>query len=402
MAQMPTGRTLVLTCDPAFPPVSGADLRNYQNARTAAQFGPVLLVSVKPQDERMTPDGGIRTAALTQENEPHAGSLVLWRTSVEMRIPRPALPRLLAMVREFRPDTIIVEGIPLFALLEHLRPLTRRLILDMHNVELALAAQVRSGKSPFRRLLPFAWSDRGRIQRLERQALTIVDRVWVCSDLDREKLNTLFDTAIPVDIVPNGIPRFEEMPASLAPLAGQDGGWPVMLFVGHLGYQPNIVAAERLALSILPLVRQALPSARVILAGRYPKPAVQNLASLPGVELVANPEDLSGLFLRSHFSVIPLSAGGGTRIKILEAMAWGLPVAATSLAAEGQGFTDNEEIVISDSDEGLAGLIVALCSDPERLERQRRQAWETVRLHFAPSSIESAVRKGFGLPGSDR
>ena len=135
----------------------------------------------------------------------------------------------------------------------------------------------------------------------------------------------------------------------------------------------------------------------MILSGRSPKPAVQNLASLPGVELVANPEDLSGLFLRSHFSVIPLSAGGGTRIKILEAMGWGVPVVATSLAAEGQGFTDREEIVISDTDEGLASLIVALCSDPGRLERQRRMACEQVRLRFGPSAIEGAVHKGFGL-----
>ncbi len=395
-AQIPPRRTLILTCDPAFPPVSGGDLRNFQNARAAAEFGPVLLVSVRPPTERVPLDSRVRTAALTRENEPRAKSLVRWRTSAEMRIPRPALPRLLAIVRKFRPDTIIVEG-ALFALLKHLRPLTRRLILDMHNIESALAAHLRPAKSLLERLLPFAWSDPGRIQRLERNALTIVDGVWVCSDQDREKLRFLFEPDIPVDIVPNGIPRFEEMPASLAPLPGKDDGWPVMLFVGHLGYQPNIVAAERLALNILPLVRQKFPSARAILAGRYPKPAVQNLARLPGVELVTNPEDLSGLLLRSHFSVIPLSAGGGTRIKILEAMAWGLPVVATSLAAEGHGFTDKEEIVISDTDMGLANLIIALCSDPDRLERQRVRAYEQVRRRFGASAIESAVRKSFGL-----
>ena len=383
------------------PPVSGADLRNHQNAQAAAQFGPVILASVRPRNEHLPLDDRIRTVGLTLENEPRAKSLVRRRTSVEIRIPRPALSRLLALVREFRPDTIIVEGISLFAVLEHLRPLTRRLILDMHNIESALAAQMRPAKSLPESLLPFAWSDQGRIQRLERQALEIVDRVWVCSDPDREKLRSLFDPKIPVDIVPNGIPRFKETPGSLAPLPGKGNGWPVMLFVGHLGYKPNITAAERLALNILPLVRQAFPSARVILAGRYPKPAVQNLATLPGVELVANPEDLSGLFLRSHLGVVPLSAGGGTRIKILEAMAWGLPVAATSLAAEGQGFVENEEIVVSDTDEGLSRLIIALCSEPERLERQRHRAFENVRLRFGPSAVENAVRRGFGQSEPD-
>jgi glycosyltransferase involved in cell wall biosynthesis len=392
----PPRRTLVLTADPAFPPVSGADLRNYQNAKAAMQFGPVLLVSAAPGNGQMPADGNIRTAALTRQGEPQAASLVHRRPSIEMRIPRPALPRLLALVRAFRPETIIVEGIPIAALLKHLRPVTPRLILDMHNVESDLAAQVRRAKSLPERLLPLAWSDRGRIQRLEREALAMVDRVWVCSDADREKLNSLFAPGIPVDIVPNGIPRSEEMPAALPALPGEAGGWPVMLFVGHLGYEPNETAVERLVYNILPKVRQALPSARVILAGRDPGPAVQDLASLPGVELAANPDDLSGLFGQSHLSVVPLSAGGGTRFKILEAMAWGLPVIATPIAAEGTGLEDGEEILIAETDDALARSVIALCAEPERLEQQRRLAYKTVMLRFGPSVIEAAVRKGLG------
>lgn len=379
----------MLTADPAFPPISGADLRNYQNASAAAGFGDVLLVSVRPTDRTETPDSRIRIAALTRRDEPKGQSIRHLRTSVETRVPRAAPDRLRDLVTTFRPDTIIVEGIQLGALLSHLRPLTGRLILDMHNVESLLASQVRPAKPLLR-----GWGDPARIERQEREALEMVDRVWVCSDSDREKLLGLFAPAIPVDVVPNGIPRFDLAPASLPVLAGKEEGWPVMLFVGHLGYQPNVLAAERLARAVLPLVRLTLPLARLILAGRYPKPEVRDLVALPGVELVENPEDLSPLFAMSHMCVMPLSAGGGTRIKILEAMAWGLPVVATTVAAEGQGLTDGREILIAGTDEGLAGHVVALCSEPGRMERHRSLAYEEVMRRFGPSVIEAAVRTG--------
>jgi glycosyltransferase involved in cell wall biosynthesis len=93
---------------------------------------------------------------------------------------------------------------------------------------------------------------------------------------------------------------------------------------------------------------------------------------------------------------VPLSAGGGTRFKILEAMAWGLPVIATPIAAEGTGLEDGEEIQIAETDDALARSVIALCAEPERLEQQRRLAYKTVMLRFGPSVIETAVRKGLG------
>jgi len=385
---------MVLTADPAFPPVSGADLRNYQNAQAATHLGHVLLVSVHPADRGAPPDNRMRIQALTRRDDAKGQSIRHRRTSVETRIPRVALERLQDFVREFDPDTIVVEGISLVALLRHLRPMTGRLVLDMHNIESLLSSQMRPKRPSLIKLLPHGWSDRARIERQEWEALETVDRVWVCSDVDREKLLSLFAPTIPLDVVPNGIPRFELVPSSLPELAGKDGGWPVLLFVVHLGYQPNIAAAERLAGAVLPLVRRAFPSARLVIAGRCAKPEVMDLAGLVGVELIENPDDLSPLFAASHVCVIPLSAGGGTRIKILEAMASGLPVVATPVAAEGQDFTHGAEILIGETDEALAEHVVALCSQPERMERQRSLAYEVVMRRFGPSAIEAAVRRG--------
>ncbi|MER8824959.1 glycosyltransferase [Mesorhizobium sp. M0938] len=387
-------RTLVLSYDPAFPPASGADLRNHRNAMAAAEFGPVCLVSIRPQTHPSKPaNRRIQTAALTIEGEARTASIGWWRIRAENRIPRSALTRLQAIVREFSPDSLVVEGIALFKLLRPLRPLAGQLILDMHNVESDLAGQLHRADDT-RSLPPITAFG---VRRLERKALAIVDRVWVCSRQDHERLAALSPHNVPIDIVPNGIPRFEDSPVDLPAEAATDGGFPIILFVGHLGYKPNIDAAERLAATILPRIRQRLPTARLVLAGRYPKPAVKALAGLQGVDLVENPDDMRPLLSHAHVSIIPLSAGGGTRIKVLEAMAWGVPVIATPLAVEGLDLVDNEEVLLSDSDERLADMAAELCLDRTRMASQRVRAHEAAWSRFGPEAIRKAVRGGFGL-----
>ncbi|RUU45328.1 glycosyltransferase [Mesorhizobium sp. M6A.T.Ca.TU.002.02.2.1] len=387
-------RTLVLSYDPAFPPASGADLRNHCNAVAAAEFGPVCLVSVRPQADPSKPaDRRIQTAALTIEGEARTASIGWWRIRAENRIPRSALARLEAFVREFSPDSIVVEGIGLFKLLRPLRPLAGQLILDMHNVESDLAGQLHRADDA--RSMPAVAAAFG-VRRLERKALAIVDRAWVCSRQDHERLAALSSRKVPIDIVPNGIPRFEDSPVDLPVEAATDGGFPMILFVGHLGYKPNIDAAERLAATILPRIRQRLPTASLVLAGRYPKPAVKALTGLQGVDLVENPDDMGPLLSRAHLSIIPLSAGGGTRIKALEAMAWGIPVIATPLAVEGLDLVDNEEVLLSDSDERLADMAIELCLDRRRMASQRARAHEAAWSRFGPEAIRNAVRGGLG------
>ncbi len=363
-----------------------------------AQMGPVLLASVKPELRWAPAPDNIRTAALDEPGAPRAAAISRRRTSIEPRISKPALVRLLALACDFRPDTIIVEGVHMAAVLKHLRPLARRLVLDMHNIESDLAAQLRPARWRLaQRLLPLQWGEAYRIERLERHALGVMDRVWVCSEDDRRRLSARFSPRVPVDIVPNGIPRPDSMPSQLPALPGRENGWPAMLMIGHLGYAPNVGASVRLAREILPRVRRSLASARLLLAGRNPAPEVMRLAELPGVELVVEPEDTGPLLSRSHICVVPLSAGGGTRIKTLEAMAWGVPVVASSFAVEGQGYEDGMDIAIAETDDMFARIIVDLCLEPERLERQRSLARERTLMRFGPAAIAQAIRNGLGV-----
>jgi glycosyltransferase involved in cell wall biosynthesis len=174
-------------------------------------------------------------------------------------------------------------------------------------------------------------------------------------------------------------------------LAPRDHGWPVILLIGHLGYEPNIAAVGYLADTLMPAIRVTLPSARLVVAGRSPGEPVTALAARHGFELIPNPADLRSIYAKAHLSIVPLLAGGGTRLKILEALAYGVPVIATTLAAEGLDLDHGSEIVVADTPPAIARKVQELCADPERLEAIRLRGREAVLRRFGPAAIEAAV-----------
>lgn len=384
--------TLVITVDPAWPPISGADHRNWRIAAACARFGAARLVSVLGgPSNRPAPAANVTTGVLTRARSADVYRPPPGGSALDLTFPAELGPAVEAEWTAMRPDHVVIEHLGLHPLFDMLLAKPSRLVLDMHNVESDLVAQRATG---LRRLINW---DRARVKaarRVEREACARAAAIWTCSGVDAARLAELHGALPPVFVVPNGIPNADALPREQPPRQASDA--PRLIFVGHFGYQPNFIAAERLVREILPRVRRLMPRARLTLAGRNPHARVMALAG-EGIDVLANPADIAPLLAASDYAVVPLTMGSGTRIKILEAMAWGVPVVATRLAVAGLGVADGVEARLAESADEFARAIHLLQTDPAAYARQRDAARAFAVDRFGPDAIARAVAAGLGF-----
>jgi glycosyltransferase involved in cell wall biosynthesis len=158
-----------------------------------------------------------------------------------------------------------------------------------------------------------------------------------------------------------------------------------VLFSGQLAYLPNIDAVEFLLQEIWPKVLQKRPQARLIIAGGAPSSAVRDAIDTAGgsVTLCANPESMDNVARRASVTVAPLRLGSGTRVKILESMAWGLPVVSTTLGVEGIDAEDGQHLLVRDGADAFAEAVVQMLSDAVLWQRLREAGGALVRERYA-------------------
>ncbi len=202
--------------------------------------------------------------------------------------------------------------------------------------------------------------ERRRWKRRQQQIARDVDRVTVCSDEDRAHLGATNCT-----VVRNGV----RVPRSTKRLPADSD--PMFLFVGSLEYEPNRLAVEWMAFEVLPLIRRRLPDATLVAVG-HDSTASDALRNAPGVTLVGYARDLDGYYARTTVAVAPLHSGGGTRLKVIEAMARSVPLVSTSLGCYGLGLTHDQELLIADSPEDFAAACIAIFESPEVADRLAR------------------------------
>ncbi len=157
----------------------------------------------------------------------------------------------------------------------------------------------------------------------EYRAIRLARSTFVCSELDRHYLTNRW--RLPgVVTVPNAVTIPELQPVTPE---------PTLLFLGS-DYLPNLHAAEFLIKSIWPLVHRKMPLARLVIAGISPNNINGNFHSIPGVEVTGFVDDLDGLYRRSRVVCAPILSGGGTRVKIIEAAAYGKPIVSAPLVSD--------------------------------------------------------------------
>jgi glycosyltransferase involved in cell wall biosynthesis len=227
------------------------------------------------------------------------------------------------------------------------------LILDLHNVESVLHERCAAGEPPGPALLHRSFARAGRV--LERRWLPRYDQILVASRDDAAVVRQIVPSARAV-VYPNAIPETPEPSAA---------GDEAIVFSGNLEYHPNRSAVRYFRREIWPLLRERCPNLIWRLVGRNPEAVTALIADDPRIELIGPVDDAIAELARSRVAVVPLLAGSGTRFKILEAWAAGLPVVSTTIGAEGLGACDGEHLLIADRNSDFAEAVERLLACKE-------------------------------------
>jgi len=306
---------------------------------------------------------------------------------------RSAIDRLL---RERRFDAVVCDFLPPVVNLPDSLPCPA--ILFTHNVEAEIwRRHAENATNPIARfLLRQQW---GRMRAFERGALARFDLVLAVSDVDRQTFARLYPDALktPAHVVQTGVDT-----NYFAPVTERPPSRPHLVFTGSMDWLPNEDGMQYFVREILPRIRQVEPDTTLSIIGRSPTPAVKRLADAAGVEVTGRVDDVRPHMADASIYVVPLRIGGGTRLKIFEAMAMGKAVVSTTVGAEGLPVTPGHDIVIADEPVRFAQAVVHLIRDDQlrrRIETEARRLvvnrydWSAVAQDFE-DALAKVCRQG--------
>lgn len=275
-----------------------------------------------------------------------------------------------AMLQRTRFDVVQFEGIEMAPYLLAARthcPDTRhapRLVFDDHNAEYVLQRRVFETDIRHPRRWPGALYSLIQWQKLkayEARACREADVVVAVSGPDAQSLRNI-EPSLTVLVVPNGIDLSSyESTVQKEPLPQHS-----LVFTGKMDFRPNVDAVLWFAHRVLPLIQDKVADVHFYVVGQRPHPRLQALKSQPHVTITGRVPDTRPYIGGAAVYVIPLRSGGGTRFKVLEAMAMRRAIVSTSMGCDGFPVTPGREVILADEPEAFASEVVKLLGDAER------------------------------------
>jgi glycosyltransferase involved in cell wall biosynthesis len=266
------------------------------------------------------------------------------------------------------------------------------IVIDLHNIYSELTA--RAADEAQQRLLRwFLRREASALARMEQRAVGAARVAMAVSERDQQYYSQIGARA--VYLAPNGVDC--RAYASLGD--ARRSGPPTILFVGAMSWAPNANAARFLAADVLPRVQARLPDARLRIVGRDAGPDVLALGRHPGVEVTGTVPDVKPYLAEADVMAVPLDAGGGTRLKILEAFAAGLPVVSTPIGAEGIDAIHGRDIWLAPRDRFAEG-VAKLLADHEGRAALAANARTLVENRYDWSSVGRVARAAVAAASS--
>jgi glycosyltransferase involved in cell wall biosynthesis len=386
-------RVLFVSPYPICPPVHGGGVFMYQMLRELAKLTEVHVVEALDLQEQEKDNQELRTFCASAE----------WiiRPSGKPKGPGSPLPR---AVREFANDDL--------AWLIHRQIYTRQ--IDVIQLEYLPMAQYgdryqRIVSALFEHDIYFQSIGRGlehntglldklkarveylRALRYELRMLPQFDQVQVCTADNREYLLSFLPRLAPRlrDGLRAGIDtgRYEFRPCGREPLT--------MLFVGSFRHDPNRVAVDWFVRSVLPLILEKRPAARLVIAGSDPPPPHVYGGASASIEMLGYVDDVREPLARYALFVCPILSGSGVRVKLLEAFAAGIPVVSTVVGAEGLALKDGDVCALADDPAQFAERVLALFADPQAAATMARRARSEVEANWDMAAITGRLVESY-------
>jgi glycosyltransferase involved in cell wall biosynthesis len=232
------------------------------------------------------------------------------------------------------------------------------LVLFEHNVEHMIWRRICQAerRAAVRSLLEVEWR---KMRRYEALACHRARLVLAVSEADRDRLRSRAPGAR-IEAVPTGVDIAYFAPNGAPEVQDE------LLFTGSMDWQPNEDAMAYFVGRILPAIRREMPGVRMTIVGRNPRKRLRELAGPAGVTVTGTVEDIRPFMARAAVYVVPLRIGGGTRLKVFEALAMGKAVVSTSIGVEGLPLAPGREFALADDPDEFARSVVSLLRDPAK------------------------------------
>jgi len=374
-----------------WPPVDGGRKRTMRLLEAAERVGLVPHILTADQANAEGPAALRRRGWTVELLDPPPGDPGARLKQQLRRLPSPYQPEVERRLRQ------LVAAGPTLVLIEHTQSAYYAAalagvpwVLSTHNVDSQLMRTLAASRRPFSAAWLREWNRWHAMRTVERRAGAAATAVICVSEHDRRVFAQVNERVV---LSPNGVD--DDFFAAAPPL--ERAGPPRVLFFGRLDYEPNELGFDRFLREGWPLLHGRRPDAVLRLVGGGAASALREAAAAtPGVEVVGFVEDLVAELAASDVLVVPLWAGGGTRLKVLEAMAATTPIVGTPLGVEGIGFEDNVHGLIRATPQELAEGAEELLEDRPRARRlaaSGRTLAEDFRWTKALAPAEALLRE---------
>jgi len=370
-------RLLFVTPDLPFPPHQGAAIRTYNFVRNLSARHEIHLLSFASGDDipaRLATlsryCSRVTTVPAPERSGVHRAFSVLLSPLPDMALRLPSSEfsnQLRFAVNRDHFDFVQVEAIEMarygMVVKRNASRPGPRVVFDDINAEYLL--QKRAFEADARRLdrwpgALYSLIQWRKLRRYEAEVCRQADKVVAVSLADSEALRHLVPQ-LQCTVVPNGVDTDYFQPASADAQIDAE-----LVFTGKMDFRPNVDAILWFAGDVLPLIREEIPEVSLTVVGRNPHSRLAGVRRLPNVSVTGYVDDVRPFIARSAVYVVPLKVGGGTRLKVLQAMAMGKGIVSTSLGCEGIEVESGHHLLIADDPASFADAVVTLLNDPER------------------------------------